>query len=151
MKGTLNVLGILLVFILIAGSGVTIIGVVSTRVLHSGQAFQNERIDNVERVLMHEPGYYSLLVNQGGRLVTRSFGQYGRLPVELITDVAQTEKMWAEVKVTLLARDCFLSLIWKCQETWDYRVYVHVTSAKMVEGASWDHGKFGRGMTIVVN
>lgn len=126
------------------------LGAVGSRLFTSDQQFYDEHIENVERVLMHEPGYYSLLVNQGDKLITRSFGRYGSPSVKLIPDVNPGQKMWAEIIATRISRSCFLAPIWKCEEIWRYRVNVHVTNSQVVEGASWDHGKFGRGKTIPI-
>lgn len=118
----------------------------------TGEKYPDERIDNVARVLMHEPGYYSILVKEkNNNLVCRSFGQYGRVSVKIIADVQSDQPMWAQVFPNLIERDSTFYPLCNYSEKYDPYVEIHIHSGKDIDGAGWDHGKFGRGKTNVIN
>ncbi|MFH1430352.1 MAG: hypothetical protein ABIG71_02390 [Candidatus Uhrbacteria bacterium] len=97
------------------------------------------RIDNVERVLMHEPNRYSLF--------TRSSDDSDRLTHHnifteptIVTDAPGGEPMWATW--TQYSDGCDGTI---------YRNFViHIHSARDINGAGWDRGKNGRGQTTVI-
>ncbi len=107
----------------------------------------DERINNVVRVFWHEHDRYSVLVE-------RSEGVYSivSLPanvcvhngamVLIIADVPAREKMWVSAKIKRGASNDVNPCIKKME--------IHVHSPKDVEGAAWNHGKFGSGQTSVI-
>ena len=103
-----------------------------------------QRIDHVGRVFLHEYGRYTLLVEEtGGTVIQWRFGnqfECNREP-NLIADVPKNEPMWAEYYVLLggmWAADC------------EQLMSIHLHSAQDINGAGWNHGKFGSGQTTVV-
>lgn len=98
-----------------------------------------EKVENIVRVFMHEPGRYSFLIQLSNSSVVtmRTFLLYN-CETKFIMDVPKNEKMWAYIK----------------RES-DPRVFrtfidVHIHSVRDVEGAGWNHGKFGKGQTYVI-
>lgn len=101
------------------------------------------RIDNVSRVMMHERGRYTLMVEEpDGRISLRSFGGSPCFYPEtvLFHDVPEGDPMWATYRT--VSRSCENP----CEELTE----LHVHSAEDINGAGWNHGKFGSGQTTVV-
>lgn len=89
----------------------------------------------IERVFMHEIGKYSVLIREDGSLVSMPlYGNYanGRgITVKLIDDVPTNGQMYVK----------------KMAGTFE----VHIHNINDINGADWDHGKFGKGTTTVVD
>ncbi|MFA6963092.1 MAG: hypothetical protein WC227_00015 [Patescibacteria group bacterium] len=95
------------------------------------------RYDNVVRVLMHEPNYFSLYTEQTDSKIL-GYQEFSDCSfTEIIADVPPGEKMWAlktEIKGT--------------PTKWLLQIHIH--SPKDINGAGWDHGKYGRGQTVPI-
>ena len=110
--------------------------------LASGVEEGQDKIENVVRVFMHEPGNYSFLVEdkKSEKLVLMSYYTYNQEEVDLVTDVPANQKMWATVSWEKRGDG---SIFFK-------EIVIHLHSANDVEGGAWNHGKHGRGTTHVL-
>ncbi len=100
------------------------------------------RVENVTRVLMHEPSRYTLLTAlPDGRIEQHTYGGYGLCykPPDLYHDVPPDKPIWAELRE---AND-------GCTPC-TYVASIHLHSVEEINGAGWNHGKFGNGQTTVV-
>jgi len=98
------------------------------------------KVDNIVRVFMHEPGAYNFLVSRNGILVPTENYRHSPQRVIIMPDVSREQFMWARV-------------YYKEEEGYGFpQAYleIHVHSEKDIEGGGWNHGKFGRGQTVVV-
>lgn len=101
------------------------------------------RVDNVVRVFWHEDTRYSVHVQQGSaneiEVQTYLVSCQERI-VRIFTDVPAGSKMWLAGRhySNWINGACFSYL------------EIHVHSTQDIEGGGWDHGKFGRGQTTVV-
>lgn len=91
----------------------------------------------VKKILVHEVGQYSVVVPSG-------HGGYILEPLQWCTatfyeDVSLDEEMWAEE-----TREMDL------KGTKHTRCTFHIHSLKEINGAGWNHGKFGSGQTTVI-
>ncbi len=103
---------------------------------------ETKRMDGVSRVLMHEPSRYTFLMEKpDGTVAQYSFGQgcYGNIP-ETFHDVPVGQPMWIEYRTGNPDTD----------QAFDQLLSIHVHSVTDINGAGWNHGKFGRGQTTVV-
>lgn len=91
------------------------------------------KIDNVRRVFMHQPGHYSVLVQDGAELKIKDFPSHN---TKLIMD-AKDGKMWVEGHK------------YNDQQLWS-QVIIHITSEKDIEGGGFKLGKSPEGKTNVV-
>ena len=97
---------------------------------------ENRTITNVEGVFYHEEGRYTFMVREGDRLVPFTYNNAGHTGhVEIFTDVPDGHAMWVRVYTTdgNGYRESDLSM--------------HIHSIHDLNGAGWNHGKFGRGTT----
>ncbi len=103
-----------------------------------------EHIDNVVRVLMHLPGYYTFVVQVPGskemRLETRG-DAYGYTTEKIFADVLEDERMWVDVVHSSGGDDRVV-------------LEIHIHSEKNIEGSGWRRqtGKNGykKGETQVI-
>jgi len=101
---------------------------------------------NFEALYYHEKNTYSVLVrNEQGSLETIFIPNYqgDQMPVEIIDDVGENEPMWYEYD--FYAADNVV----KKDST--HFVRIHIRGADDINGAGWDHGKFGKGQTIRID
>lgn len=107
------------------------------------------RIDHVTRVLMHQPGDYTLLVTDPAtKAVTlRTFYDWCTstergvgTTTQILADVPEGQALWAE-QVTWQ---------WSLGKTCNELKSIHLHSAQDIGGAGWNNGKFGSGQTTVV-
>jgi len=92
-------------------------------------------VENVKRVFMHEEKHYSFLYaspNNPNEL--QGFTLREVIRVKIITDVSPEEDIW--LKYTEFGSS--------------YDLELHLHSAEDINGAGWNHGKFGSGQTVVV-
>ena len=91
------------------------------------------------RIFMHEPGRYSFMIQlSDSDVVTMRTFRLFNCETRFILDVPQDEKMWAYIQ--------------EKGKGPEYRTFVdlHIHSVRDMEGAGWDHGKFGRGQTHII-
>lgn len=96
----------------------------------------DEKIGGVVRVLMHDTSHYTLLIQRKNstELEMRSISLWNVSP-RFIADVPFGQPMWVLLKgekMGGMAR---------------FKADIHIHSPKEVEGAGWDHGKSGHGIT----
>lgn len=102
-----------------------------------------ERIDNIERVFMHEPSKYTFWIRNDAsgeiKIKTVDVGSGGN--VKIFDDVPAGQKMW----ITILMVD-------EPYDGMDFipTLEIHLHDLKDVQGAGWDHGKLGNGTTEVI-
>ena len=99
------------------------------------------RIDNVVRVYMHEPNWYTFDTQEPESPVVKSitlrthFDKLVRL-----TDVPLEKPMW--VKYATRENGCNGYMV--------QAVEIHLHSVRDINGAGWNHSKSGHGQTTVV-
>jgi hypothetical protein len=99
----------------------------------------------VEAVFYHHVNYYSVMVRNGEELTPVSFPRPGALDVRLIDDVQPDEDIWYEISYVMSERDYLL----RDKKNPGY-LNIHIRSLDDLKGASWNHGKNGRGTTIKI-
>ncbi|MBI4991666.1 MAG: hypothetical protein HZB99_00410 [Candidatus Harrisonbacteria bacterium] len=103
-----------------------------------------EKVENIVRVLMHDRYNWTLITekNDSKELKMEAYrcNDYSDC-VHLFKDVSGEEKMWSHV----VMRDNGINARWRV-----ISLEIHLHSEKNVEGAGWDHGKTGKGMTQVI-
>jgi len=98
-------------------------------------------VKNVERVLMHEPENYTFFyTNPKAPNELLPLRIPAVIKVNFFQDVPAEENSW----LTFTSYGECLSI---CHAG---LLELHLHSAQEINGAGWDHGKFGRGQTIVV-
>ena len=115
-------------------------------------AITENRTDNVVRVFWHEETRYSVMVQkpESAEIKTISFPRacWGRSKdnetrmignILILADVPDRSPMWVFSKIRDANFDGCIELL-----------EIHIHSVKDVEGASWNHGKFGSGSTTVI-
>jgi hypothetical protein len=103
-----------------------------------GAGISSKRIDNIVKVMMHEPGSYSLISqeNEKPELTPFVFESYD---IHLLADVPEGKPMYAELSEQNGEREKY----WKTAT-------IHIHSHRDINGAGWNHGKFGKGTTTEV-
>ena len=130
---------------------------------HVYKDMPDEKVENVVRLFMNEPEQYTLFITQleSAELLVKTISvsdvrsdwdsslMRGR-GVKVIADVPPEKKMWALIRNINHIKTALLSsrVIWQYPIT--YYVEIHIHSEKDVEGAGWNHGKAGGGITQVV-
>jgi len=104
----------------------------------SGEKSKVTKYSHVEKVFVHEPGRYSILVRceKDKELVPVIFSRY--INYRLFDDVPFEEPMWA----------IFTEYTIRSAKTSDLEIHIH--SLKDLNGGGWDHGKEGKGTTNTV-
>jgi len=89
-----------------------------------------------DRIFFHERDFYSVFSVQEDKTVTAKFfyrNEYGK--VNLICDVEKGDRMWFE----------------ECKNgRWSLDANIHIHSLYDLNGAGWNHGKFGSGTTVPI-
>lgn len=103
-----------------------------------------ETIKNVVRVFWHENSRYSVMIQEpDSKLIsTVNFPVCRDVNISIIEDVPGNEAMWVRV---IIRSGAYYSYD-PCFELLE----IHIRSEKDIEGASWNHGKFGSGRTHVI-
>ncbi len=129
--------------------------VVGTTSLAKAEAVSDFRLDRVEivRLFMHEVGQFSVSLKETDITPKRLSYILSNLPstrssphhcaffadtwyIRILADAKSGEGMWIETFSAGI--DC------------KFQAEIHVHSAEDINGAGWDHGKHGSGMTTVV-
>ncbi len=100
-----------------------------------------ERSNNIERIMMHSPREYTLLIStpSSPELIQRTY--FVAEDVKFFTDALIGKPMWAEAKkrrVSLVRQSLYSGkkkILWQ-DEYWIY-LGMHIHSAKNVKGAPW--------------
>jgi hypothetical protein len=97
----------------------------------------DQKIEHVARVLEHEPGRWTVFIQRSDtpeleRLSLRGSSRW-------IADVPPGEEMW------LVIRSVRCGTKGRCEDN-----EFHIRSVKDIQGAGWNHGKFGSGQTVVI-
>jgi hypothetical protein len=103
------------------------------------------RIEGISRVLMHEPGAYTLLIDEpDGRISRRTYigmcDPYAT--VQLFHDAPADKSMWAVHRTV----DRGFWTGGTCAQLLE----IHLHSSADINGAGWNHDKFGSGQTTVL-
>jgi hypothetical protein len=101
--------------------------------------------ETVEAVFYHNVNNYSVMVRDGNSLKPVSFPRTGALEVHLFDDVKAGEDMWYEVSYVKSERDYMLN----AKEHPGY-LNIHIRGLEDLNGAGWNYGKIGNGMTIKI-
>ena len=107
------------------------------------------KVSGISRILMHEPGHYTFLVEHSSGKVGQLEIHTGNVAVTMLRDLELDEP----TRIEILCRGRSCKPLPKDFSTW--RMYpstltIHLSSTKDVDGAGWNHGKFGRGQTVVI-
>lgn len=106
----------------------------------SAQETVENTYDNVIRVFMHEPDTYTLMVPDGESAELNSV-YLRNYAIRIIADVPEGNNMWAKAKK--YNPGGFLSLADKTAE-------IHIHSPQDINPGAWNHGKYGRGQTTII-
>jgi len=99
-------------------------------------------VKNIERVLMHEPGEYTFFyTNPQDPKELLSFRVESIRKLKIFQDVSSEEKSW----LTIVSRG---GCEYSCYGVESLEIHLHF--AEEINGAGWNHGKFGRGQTTVI-
>jgi hypothetical protein len=112
---------------------ITIIAAIAILASGCAQKYNIKKQDNILRVFMHEPNDYSIMYKQIDELKTIRIGR-----ARVMADVPEGKPMWAK---WLEADDSHHN---KCEAE------IHIHSPKDIDGGAWNHGKRGRGQTVVL-
>jgi len=118
-------------------------------------------IDNVVRIFMHEPDDFSVMTKDAttGIMIIRRVGEIideppynrtGRDTYEFVTDVPADKEMYVVVTIWFRWKTSRFSNERYRDGRDHFEATFHVHSEKDVEGGGWNHGKYGRGQTAVV-
>ena len=113
------------------------------------------RVSGITRILMHEPGYFTFLVEHNNSK------KVGQLRVVTYKDNTTILEDLQENQSISIEYSCgsFPGEFYQCKpiplnfSNWSVRaikLIIHLHSVKEVGGAGWNHGKFGSGNTTVV-
>ena len=98
----------------------------------------------IVRAFMHETDNYTFLVNgRADELVLRSVRVVARNETHIFRDVPANEPMW----VKYFEADEVCSNIHYCRAS---HLEIHLHSEEDLNTSGWDHGKFGRGETTIL-
>lgn len=112
-------------------------------------------VSGITRVFMHEPGYFTFLVeNTDSKKV-------GQLRIKTNIDNVIIMKDLDEGQSIQIEYSCgkFQNEMYQCKSippnfsNWNVyalKLTIHLHSVKELDGAGWNHGKFGSGQTVVV-
>lgn len=99
---------------------------------------------NVKQLLMHETNHYSLVItdeNNGAEIIDLE-GFHGQNTIKIYFDVPDHKDQWAKI-------DFYTPPLGDDNEkVRQGEVHLHYNSK--INGAGWDHGKFGKGQTVEV-
>lgn len=101
----------------------------------------DEEIRDVVRVFMHEPNHFSVLVRANGAKEGTFIDLHWISSTQYFFDVPAGQPMWVEKKDITQYPNGSATI---------GRIALHLHSPQDINGAGWDHGKFGRGSTQVV-
>lgn len=109
----------------------------------------------VDRILMHERGHFTFLVqHEEGRVGQLEIQTSCRMAV-IASDVPPGHRMWVSYTCTngyggettcKTVPPIFSS--WIVSGAWT--LYIHAHTIKEIDGAGWNHGKHGSGQTVIV-
>lgn len=93
-----------------------------------------ERIENIVRIFMHQPGDYSLMIKNPGsaEIETR---RCPNVSVKIIQDLEPQQSIWALVQKRIGTTSS---------------MELHIHKPEDINGAGWDNGKQGKGTTTVI-
>lgn len=106
-----------------------------------GSVPQDERVDDVVRIFMHERGRYTVLKQSAveSSIVEQKVPGYScDATATYVPDVPKDQPMWLSVHY----EGTYIQ--------YSARIIFHVHSAQDIGGAGWNHGKAGSGQTVVV-
>ncbi len=101
------------------------------------------------RLFMHEDNHYTMMVQEGSQLVAISIVVYNdaNSSVRFIEDVPVGQPMWIEYSCVQCSE---VKRPYSSQDILVRGVTFHVSAPTDINGAGWNHGKFGHGQTVVV-
>jgi hypothetical protein len=116
-------------------------------------------VSGISRVFMHEPGNFTFLVEhidtkKLGQLRVSTYGNY----VTIVEDLSEDQPISVVYSCSKYTGQSD-EKSYQCRtvpsnfSNWNVRagrLTIHLHSAKEIDGAGWNHGKFGRGQTVVV-
>ena len=103
---------------------------------------ETTRLDYVVRVLMHEPQKYTFLTRtepKSNVIETTTIRLSGAHTPNITTDVPDEAESWVIWTHAVGCDDCDIEYL-----------AIHIHSPQEINGAGWDYGKSGHGMTQVV-
>ena len=96
-----------------------------------------------EHLFYHEHNKYSVLVKKDGKVYSVRFPPNHYVPVTIFVDVKEGESNWYELRYRHTK-----SIGYYDQEN-NY-LHIHIKDTDSINGAAWNHGKFGTGLTSKV-
>lgn len=99
-----------------------------------------ERVVEIQRVYMNEPGVYSFMYKNDNQIGVFGGGSTPYYHYSIFDDVSEGKPMWVKI----------IQGVYPSGYVDEVRYEAHIHSVKEVEGGGWDHGKSGRGTNVVV-
>ncbi|OGY41747.1 MAG: hypothetical protein A2Y82_02610 [Candidatus Buchananbacteria bacterium RBG_13_36_9] len=107
---------------------------------------KKEKIENITRIFMHEPYRYTFFIDGQNDKKEVLVKTIRASCIKIYNNVLANETSWIEY------------VIWdqndplqKRGDNWDVRILeIHIHDISQIQGAGWDHGKFGKGATNVI-
>ena len=93
----------------------------------------------VDKVFMNERGRYTFITQQNGESLVWEKSTYYPQRIHVYTDVPKEERMYVEYSYECSGGEPTLK-----------RLDIHIHELDEIQGGSWNHGKFGRGQTQVI-
>ncbi len=106
------------------------------------KTYEKEVIPNIEAILVHESERYSVLQKQGhvGHIIALDWQIRSST---FVYDVPDEKQCWAEIITT----ECGNGVR---SGEWIKNVVFHLHNTSEIQGAGWNHGKFGSGSTVIL-
>lgn len=124
---------------------VLVFGIVSTSFSceHVKKPPRDEKVLNIQRILMHEPRHFTVLVQDSNTNIIKGRDiEVSGDDIVYIPDVGESGTNWAVLHWDYLQENNYYHSVIK--------VTFHIKSPEIINGAGWNHGKFGSGQTEVV-
>ncbi len=101
---------------------------------------QEERIENITQIFLHEPGVYTIHVYAPEtKSATSDYLHNKYTPVEFVYDAPDGKLAWLVISYRTYNED-----------RRNKKLTFHIHPNEKLLGAGWDHGKGGRGRTNVI-
>lgn len=118
----------------------------------TGCALESRTIHKLEggvRLFMHEDNHYTMMMQEGNELVAISIVVHNNAnsSVRFIEDVPVGQPLWIEYSCVRCSE---LKRPYSPQDIPVRGVTFHISTSADINGAGWNHGKFGSGQTTVV-
>lgn len=120
-----------------------VVGYAIANIAEPDLTVHKEEIKNISRIFMHENCKYTFFISDGNLETMKTFHIHhgGTSNVRIVRDVESDKPMWAVLEY----HDK-----WNRGDKDYFKAEFHIRTVDDINGAGWNHGKFGRGTTNVL-